>query len=278
VLVVDSVNETPALNPPGIAQALPAPPAEFDVADLKPSDPASTAFKFQVRNGSVDIQGSPLSALIYRAWNVNNPDEVVGMPGWANTARFHILAKSSGPGPDPLPQPGVKADYDGTIAMLRRLLTDRFGIRVHYEDRPLSAYTLLRGKPKLKKADPASRTSCVEHAGNPSLRNPTVTRVLNCTNVTMAQFGKFLLWDADDYVQSPVLDGTGLEGGWDFTLYFSDAAVVGAGDAAQAPSDPTGGISLAEAVDKQLGLKLKLERRPVKVMVIDHIDEKPAAN
>ncbi len=94
VLIVDSVSETPAPNPPGTALAAPAPPAEFDVADLKPSDPASSAFKFQIRNGSVNIEGSPLSALIYRAWNVNNPAEVVGMPAWANTARFHIVAKS----------------------------------------------------------------------------------------------------------------------------------------------------------------------------------------
>jgi len=64
-----------------------------------------------------------------------------------------------------------------------------------------------------------------------------------------------------------------LAGGWDFTLYFSDAAVVGAQSA-----DPNGGISLADAIDKQLGLKLELQKRPVKVLVIDHINEKPADN
>jgi uncharacterized protein (TIGR03435 family) len=279
VLVVDRVNETSTPNPPGTAEALPTAAAEFDVADLKPSDPASSAFRFQIQNGRVNIEGSALSALIYRAWNVNNPDEIAGMPGWTNTARFDILAKVSGPGPDPLPQRGVKADYDGTIAMLRRLLTDRFGITMHQEDRLVNAYTLLRGKPRMKKADPESRTSCTEFPGpdgkDPRMANPAVTRLLNCTNVTMAQFGKLLLADADDYVQSPVLDKTGLEGGYDFMLYFSDAAVIGPD--AQSP-DPNGGISLAEAIDKQLGLKLELQKRPVRVLVIDHIDKTPAAN
>jgi uncharacterized protein (TIGR03435 family) len=290
ILVVDSVNETPAPNPPGTAQALPTPPAEFDVAVLKPSDPGSNGFKFQVRNGSVDIAGCPLSALIFRAWNVSNPAEVTGVPGWADKARFFIVAKSSGPGPDPMPQAGMKADYDGTIAMLRRLLTDRFRIRTHYEDRPVNAYTLHTGKPKMKRADPQSRTSCRENpfldAADPRRTNPAITRVLSCTNVTVAQFGKLLLADAADYVQSPVQDETGLEGGWDFLLDFSDAAVVTPGARrgdnasavdAQAPA-PNGGISLAEAISKQLGLKLELQKRAVRVLVIDHIDEKPITN
>jgi uncharacterized protein (TIGR03435 family) len=148
---------------------------------------------------------------------------------------------------------------------------------MHYENRPVSAYTLLRGKSKMKQADPASRTRCAAVPGpdgkDPRLANPAVTRVISCTNVTMAQFGKWLLVDADDYVQTAVLDETGLAGGWDFTLYFSDAAVVGAQSA-----DPNGGISLADAIDKQLGLKLELQKRPVKVLVIDHINEKPADN
>jgi len=289
VLVVDSVTETPAPNPPGTAHALPVPPAEFEVADLKLSDPASVTFKFQIQNGSVDIEGAPLSALIYRAWNVD-PAEVSGMPGWANTSRVHIIAKSSGPGPDPLPQAGIKRDYDGTIAMLRRLLADRFSIRVHDEERPIDTWALLPGKPKMKKADPASRTACKENprldGPDPRLSNPAVTRLLRCTNVTMAQFGKLLVADASDYIKVPVQDKTELQGGWDFILYFSDAAVAeGRGPRVESampadaqPSDPNGGISLAEAISRQLGLKLEMRKLPAKVLVIDHIDTTPSAN
>jgi uncharacterized protein (TIGR03435 family) len=43
-------------------------------------------------------------------------------------------------------------------------------------------------------------------------------------------------------------------------------------------ADPIGGVSIFEAVDKQLGLKLVEQKRPVSVLVIDYIEEKPADN
>jgi uncharacterized protein (TIGR03435 family) len=43
-------------------------------------------------------------------------------------------------------------------------------------------------------------------------------------------------------------------------------------------SDPVGGISLLDAVEKQLGLKLELHKRPLPVLVIDHIEEMPTEN
>ena len=50
------------------------------------------------------------------------------------------------------------------------------------------------------------------------------------------------------------------------------------GGAANDVSDPVGGVSLLEAVEKQLGLKLVEQKRPVPVLVIDHIEEKPTDN
>jgi uncharacterized protein (TIGR03435 family) len=37
-------------------------------------------------------------------------------------------------------------------------------------------------------------------------------------------------------------------------------------------------VSLFEAVDKQLGLKLVEQKRPVPVLVIDHIEQTPTEN
>jgi uncharacterized protein (TIGR03435 family) len=50
------------------------------------------------------------------------------------------------------------------------------------------------------------------------------------------------------------------------------------GDAAAAASDPSGAITLFEAIEKQLGLKLEAQKRPVKVLVIDHAEQKPIDN
>jgi len=42
-----------------------------------------------------------------------------------------------------------------------------------------------------------------------------------------------------------------------------------------AASDPSGGISVFDAVEKELGLKLVKQTRSIPVIVVDHIDEKP---
>ena len=53
----------------------------------------------------------------------------------------------------------------------------------------------------------------------------------------------------------------------------------GQGNAASgAAGDPSGAISLYEALSKQLGLKLEMQKRPLPVLVIDHAEEKPTEN
>jgi uncharacterized protein (TIGR03435 family) len=102
--------------------------------------------------------------------------------------------------------------------------------------------------------------------------------------MTMAQFADQLPQRANGYVHSAVLDKTGLTDAYDFTLSFSAIGIVqnslpgpgqpGAGGAA----DPNGALSLSDAVSRQLGLKLELEKRPAPVLVIDHVKQKPTEN
>jgi len=82
----------------------------------------------------------------------------------------------------------------------------------------------------------------------------------------------------------PVEDKTGLEGAYDFTLTFTPIGLLGgrggrggdaAGPAGGDASDPTGGLSLSDAINKQLGLKLEMRKRPMRVLVIDQMEEKP---
>ena len=76
---------------------------------------------------------------------------------------------------------------------------------------------------------------------------------------------------------------TGIDGAWDFTIS-ENLAVAGlfAGrGAAAAPgeaSEPSGSLSFIDAIEKQLGLKLEMHKRPEPVLVIDHIEEKPTDN
>ncbi len=293
VLVVDSVDKTPTPNPPGVnPSVLPPPPTEFDVADIKPSMPDAQPRGRIQPGGRVDLQAIPLKQLIMAAWNFNSEDMIVGAPKSLDTARFDIIAKApgvTGSGINP------QIDIDDILVMLQSLLKDRFKLAVHTEDRPINAYTLLSVKPKLTKADPLGHTGCKE--GPPPLgkdprdATPILSRLLTCRNITMAQFADMLPNLAGGYVHSAVADETGLEGAWDFTLSFSPVGLLqgipGAGRGGDGPAPPgdstdaslpTGALSLNDAIAKQLGLKLEMRKRPVQVLVVDHVEATPTAN
>jgi uncharacterized protein (TIGR03435 family) len=70
-------------------------------------------------------------------------------------------------------------------------------------------------------------------------------------------------------------------GGWFRTHAKNDVSVVPAAAGAwriRRRISSNGAISLQDAISKQLGLKLEKRQRPVPVLVIDHIEEKPAEN
>jgi len=247
-------------------------------------------------SGQVDLQGVPVKMLIAFAWNfefASTNDMIVGAPKFLDSARFDIKAKASvGTSSGPTVAPPI--DIDDLKLMLRALLADRFKLATHTEERPVTAYNLVAVKPKLKPADPTNRTSFKEGPGadgkDPRNTSPTLTRLVTCQNMSMAQFADLLQKIAPGYIHSPVLDATGLEGAWDFTLSFSSSNLIQSapargGDAGQQPpggaptaSDPNGAVSVFDAVSKQLGLKLEEKKRPVSVLVIDHVEEKPTDN
>lgn len=284
VMVVDSVNEKPSDNQPNLAELLPPipVPTEFEVASIKSADPNVQMSRYQMQpGGRLNVQGMPLRFLISRAFNSNNNDQIVGLPVFVDTERFDVIAKAPSSGPSSAP-----LDGETMAPMMRSLLADRFKMTYHTEDRQVSAYSLVSAKPKMKKSDPASRTACKNSNAPPG--SAPGTRVLNCQNITMAQFADRLQNQSPE-LRWPVLDATGIEGGWDFSLTYSPNGmafnVAGrGGDAGAGPvgapsaSDPTGGYTLLEAIEKQLGLKLELQKRSMPVVVIDHIEQKPTEN
>jgi uncharacterized protein (TIGR03435 family) len=291
VLVVVSANRVPSPNPPGVAEALPpiVAPTEFEVADVKPSQPGGRggAFRFQP-GGRVTAVNRPMRLLLIRAFASFNADELVGVPSWADSTFFDITAKA--PSSPSMPQ----VDFNSLAPLLRSLLAERFGLKYHTEERPMNAYSLVAAKPKLKKADPASRTWC-KYPNAPS-GAPAGTEVINCQNITMAEFAGQLQGTAPE-LNWPVQDATGIEGRWDLTVTYSrnfpmmttamaamaTVAGPGRGGDAGAPgndmaSDPAGGIAIFQALEKQLGLKLEMRKRLMPVTVIDHLEQKPSDN
>jgi uncharacterized protein (TIGR03435 family) len=281
VLVVDSVNEKPTTNPPGTAEMLPTvpPPTVFEVASVKPADPGGRgAVGLMMQpGGRLTAQRVRMRMLIMRAFNVASSDEVAELPAWVDAAQFDITAKA--PSPDPSAPP---LDAETLAPMLRALLADRFKMTYHTEERQVAAYSLASVKPKLKKADPASRTSCKFPNSPPG--TPPGTRVITCQNVTMSQFADQLQRLSPELTQ-PVLDATAIEGSWDLTLTFNPSAGMmngpgrgGEAGAVAPASDPSGSYTIFEAMERQLGLKLEKQKRPIQVFVIDHLEQKPTDN
>jgi len=152
-------------------------------------------------------------------------------------------------------------------------------------------------KPKMKKSDPSERTKTTEGTGadgkDPRTAMPSRSRLVMFQNVTMNQFAD-KLEGISAYLSTPVINATNLEGAYDFTINFSTVGVTGFGGAggggggrggapgpeANGPasadaSEPNGAITLFEAIEQQLGLKLVEDKRPVTVYVIDHVEAKP---
>ncbi len=279
VLKVESVTEQPSPNPPGIAEALPPRPApEFEVASVRPCEDNITATLRYDATGQIRATCEPVLGLIRDAWKLQGFQRPIGAPksfeDRSNFSNVSIVAKA----PD-----GVAHDRDTLNAMLKALLIERYQMKVHYEDRPMDTGTLVALKPKLTKADPAQRTGCARQSRQP--QGGGILIHLGCHNMTMDQFAELLPAVHRDLPYTP-LNATGLEGGWDFEMEFDlfagsnsplfrhRAAPAAEG---QAP-DPDEFLSFEDALQKQLGLKLEMSKRPQPVLIIDHMEEKPLEN
>ena len=271
VVVVDRVNEKPTDNLPGVTQSLPEIHQQFEVAEIKPSPPETKEGRFSIKpGGRLDGQGITLKDLIEFAWEVDDDEGLVGGPKFLDTRNGSILspkasAAVSGSGQQ------AQMDFDSLSLMVRALLADRFKLKVHSDVQPVTVYALVAGKAKMKAADPANRTSCKNSAMNVTNVASSVSRTFICQNISMAQFADKLPTIGRDYLNHPVVDLSGLDGAWDFSLNFSPVRAMNVGNT----SDPNGAISLFEALDKQLGLKLEQQKHPMPVIVIDHLEETP---
>ncbi len=260
VIVIDSVNDTPTGLEPAVTQLPQA--AHFDVASLKPSSPDGGQVRISLQGGKVDVRNVPLNTLIQVSWNLS-PDKFVGLPDFAAGDKYDITG---------VPPAGADSGLDALRVMMQNLLTERFALKMHNEDRTVEVYALTAAKSKLQKADPANRSDC-QNAIN--MNGPAVMRTITCRNTTMEQFAAALKRMAGGYFnQNAVVDATGIDGAYDFAINFSPAGAV----QNNASADPNGAISIFDAIDRQLGLKLAIQKRPMPVLVVDHIERKPADN
>jgi uncharacterized protein (TIGR03435 family) len=168
--------------------------------------------------------------------------------------------------------------------MLQKLLSTRFNMSLHRETKLKQAYELVVGKngPRIKKAVEreddyvAAASSASKNALDPegfpilpsgqsgyaSVNGRARMRVLNGT---MEQLASKL----SNQLDMPVIDATGLAGGYDFDLHWSGRTADGTDDSSR---------NLFSAVESQLGLRLRPRKAAVTIIVIDHADRVPTEN
>lgn len=287
VLVVDSVSERPATTAAALKKnPLPTIPTQFEVATIKVSPPDATQQSYRVLpGGRFTMDNVPLEQMILFAWDLDNNSLIAGGPKWSDSTRYTINADASTAIAGS--REAVRVDLEDVRLMLRTLLEHSLKLKTHVEQRPVSAYTLVVDKPKLQPANSSDRTRCKEgvvaSGRDPRAANDRSSRVFSCQNVTMAEFAERLSSLAPGYLSLPVEDRTGLDGSWTFSFAFASVAQVAAtrqaanpdGANAQSAAEPIDALTLFEALPKQLGLKLENRKRPMPVVVIDHVEQTP---
>jgi uncharacterized protein (TIGR03435 family) len=250
-------------------------PLKFEVASVKPADPnAKTSSSSRDAGEGLDIRNVPVRNLITLAYGLQD-FQLLNAPGWTNTGGYDVVAKApadeipplqAGPRTPPESLDQRKLRFDRVRERLRSLLTDRFGVVVHYETREHSVYllTVAKNGPKLKQVPTADGPPRKEEGRGHSRGfavpiEMLVNTLSNATHIT-------------------VLDKTGLTGRYDYTLDWTpdlqSAPANPETDAAQASGS---GPAIYTAVREQLGLQLESGKAPVDVVVVDHVD-RPSAN
>jgi uncharacterized protein (TIGR03435 family) len=279
-----------ALNPPPQTRQVPTPASlpAFEAISIRPNVTAGRGGRGggQMQPGRYVTVNLTLRNTIKRAFATEGSAgrtidlfdaQVAGGPAWLDEDKFDIVATTAA-----ATQPAQMAP------MIQRLLADRFKLAAHWERRELPVYVLVNARPDGTLGAGLTRTSDEECAaargtgappappapGTPP-QPPPCGAIQFGPGVVIAR-GAPMEWLAQSFTNVPVvtgidrmvLDRTGLEGNYGFTLRFAAA-----GAASPDPDRP----ELFTALQEQLGLKLEARREPIDVLVIDRA-ERPEPN
>lgn len=208
-----------------------------------------------------------------------------GGPGWVTSDQFTIQATMPEGTPGYTRHQLLNGQAPRIGMMIQTLLTERFKVTIHRENREMSVYalTVAKGGPKLQASqelncDPTSGPSLPAQRA-PDQKPPCISGF----NVNRkGHFNVFLdgttvgglaqLLSAA--LERPVVDRTGISGIFDIHFESSREDTMFHRMPVDPPDNPP---SVFDAIQQQLGLKLESTKAPVEVLIIDHA-EKPAEN
>ena len=243
---------------------------------------------------TADFNLSTYMEFAYKLWPTSSEHHALydSLPKWVTTQRYKIQAKVDHP-----------ATKEQMRLMMQTLLADRFGLKLHFEDKEVPVILMTLTKPGVlgPRLRPAATASCdVTPSPPPAQRKDPQTISVDeipwtCNYTLMPRSGKMLLGGARhtsmqlvaDFLGSlggnfglvsrPIVDQTGLTGRYDFTLEFAQPQRPNATPEAGAEQEAPAGPDLIQAAREQLGLQFKPGKAVVSMPVIDHV-ERPSEN
>ena len=291
-----------AVLAPAVLSAQTAPPkpeppkAEFEVASIRPAAPVTGApqvnIGIHVDGAMVGCTAFSLKDYIQVAYQVKYYQ--ISGPEWIAGQRFDITAK--------LPEGATRSQVP---AMLQKLLADRFEMKMHRETRDFPVYALVVMKTGSKMKESPLDAEEENGPGGKSAVNVAAQGGRGGVNLSFGRGSYFSFADnkiegrklamvsfvdtLGRFVDRPIVDATGLEGNYDFTLTFTPedfrAMQIRAAIAAGLVLPPEALRALEGVSDESLfstiqtvGLKLESRKAPLEVLVVDSVRRTPTEN
>ncbi len=221
----------------------------FDAASIRPLPSPDGPAHFNVYPNRLDVKNMNLRVLIEDAYAL--PDfELSGLES-ARSTHYDIAATTAAP-----------VSRDQMRELLANLLAERFHLKTHWDPRiePVFRLEKLPGALKMKASDVGYPLP------NSPFRDGETIRLMG--PMSMHQLADSL----NRYAGKPVIDATNLEGYFTIALTFASEEIN--------PGGNGGGTApfLKNAIQEQLGLKLTPVQEQIKILVVDHADDKPTEN
>lgn len=198
----------------------------------------------------------PLRAIVREAYSVK--DLQIDAPEWLGAEIYRVDAV--------MPEGTTKEEAH---PMLRKMLADRFGLRLHREQKDVPVYALVEAKDGFK----LHAINDPDHPTQRMMETPGGTMVRAASIQTSGQYTA-VSTSIDDFanwlrlqVDRPVVNFTNTQGVYEVDLHWTP----------EVPKQPAD-AELLRTIERKMGLKLEARKMPFEVLVIDHAERVPIPN
>lgn len=230
----------------------------YEVVSIKPHKPGEVGSGMRTLPDGMEWWNVSLYSLVRSAYPIQMEDQISGLPGWAKSEKYDIVAKADAQTVERWKHLSEKQQWAEEEPMIRSILEERCQFKAHEETRELPVYDLViaKGGLKMKEADAGNNSAETMYSGRMVAKGMQVDAIVSGFASSVGRL---------------IVDKTGLgEKKFDFELRWTPDGQQTTDNSADAPD-------LFTALEEQLGLKLVLAKGRALVVVIEHM-ERPSPN